>query len=150
MDNPIMKFQIFVDGSQVSDMKGPYGAVSIIPFTGKAESELFTGVILPGAADVQVENVSGSRNLCAKYMFKGHDKEGNSCYLFVENNGYITDSNKDAPYLNTYPQFITDSPVLGSYLCQARFRSEVQGTENGVEIRIYDVLKDSGAGSHKL
>ncbi len=36
--------------------------------------------------------------------------------------------------------FLTDSPVLGEYLCAQHFRSEVQGAEWGVEIRIYDVL----------
>lgn len=94
MDKQIMTFQIFADDSQVTNMEGPYGAVTIIPFTGKVESDLFTGGILPGAADVQVENVAGSRNMCAKYMFKGKDSEGSDCYLFVENNGYFTIVNK--------------------------------------------------------
>lgn len=142
MDKQIMTFQIFGDDSQVSNMEGPYGAVTIIPFTGKVESELFTGEILPGAADVQVENVAGSRNMCAKYMFKGKDNTGTECYLFVENNGYFTIANKQDPYFNACPQFITDSPILGEYLCQGRFRSEVQGKDWGVEIRIYDVLEN--------
>lgn len=121
-------------------MTGPYGAVTIIPFTGKVESELFTGEILPGAADVQVENVAGSRNMCAKYMFRGKDSAGAKCHLFVENNGYFTAANKADPYFNACPRFITDSPLLGEYLCQGRFRSEVQGRDWGVEIRIIDVL----------
>ena len=141
MDKLIMTFHIFIDDSQVSNMEGPYGAVSIIPFTGKVESELFTGEILPGAADVQVQNVAGSRNMCAKYMFKGKDKAGDECYLFVENNGYFTIANKQDKYLNACPRFITNSLVLGEYLCQNRFRSEVQGRDWGVEIRIYDVLE---------
>lgn len=141
MDKHVMTFQIYVDDAQVSDMKGAYGAVTIIPFTGKVESELFTGKILPGAADVQVENPAGSRNMCAKYMFRGKDSTGADCYLFVENNSYFTSVNKQDAYLNAYPRFITDSPVLGAYLCQARFRSEVQGRDGGVEIRIYDVLE---------
>ncbi|MCD7762478.1 MAG: DUF3237 domain-containing protein [Lachnospiraceae bacterium] len=49
--------------SKVSDMSGPYGAATFIPFTGKVESELFTGEILPGAADVQVENPAGCRHI---------------------------------------------------------------------------------------
>ena len=140
MDKKIMTFQIFIDDSQVSSMEGPYGAVSIIPFTGKVESEIFTGEILPGAADVQVENVAGSRNMCAKYMFRGKDSTGTDCCLFVENNGYFAKSDKQDTYFNACPQFITDSTVLGEYLCQKRFRSEVQGRDWGVEIRIYDVL----------
>ena len=121
-------------------MSGPYGAVTIIPFTGKVESGLFTGEILPGAADVQVENPAGSRNMCAKYMFRGKDSAGNDCFLFVENNAYFTAANRKDPFLHACPRFITDSLVLGEYLCQQRFRSEVQGRDWGVEIRIYDVL----------
>lgn len=141
MDKKIMTFQIFTDDSQVSNLEGPYGAVTIIPFTGKVESELFTGEILPGAADVQVENAAGIRNMCAKYMFRGKDSTGADCHLFVENNGYFTVANKHDPYLQACPRFITDSRVLGEYLCQGRFRAEVQGRDWGIEIRIYDVLK---------
>lgn len=139
MDKKIMTFQIYIDDSQVSGMEGLYGAVTIIPFTGKVESEIFTGEILPGAADVQVENVAGIRNMCAKYMFRGKDSTGSDCYLFVENNGYFSISDRQETYLNACPQFITDSGVLGEYLCQKRFRSEVQVRDWGVEIRIYDV-----------
>ena len=89
---------------------------------------------------MQVENVAGSRNMCAKYMFQEKDSPGTDCYLFVENNGYFTIANNHDPFFNACPQFITDSTVLGEYLCQKRFRSEVQGRDWGVEIWIYDVL----------
>lgn len=141
MNEPIMTFHIFVDDSQISNMEGPYGAVTMIPFTGRVESELFTGEILPGAVDVQVENPAGSRNMCAKYMFQGKDREGNACHLFVENNGYFSKADRQAAFFHACPGFMTDSPVLGAFLCQARFRSEVWPTGNGIEIRIYDVLQ---------
>lgn len=141
MSEPIMRFQIFADDSQVSNMEGPYGAVTMIPFTGRVESELFTGEILPGAVDVQVENPAGSRNMCAKYMFQGTDREGNACRLFVENNGYFSKADRENAFFHACPRFITDSPALGDFLCQARFRSEVQSVEDGIEIRIYDVLE---------
>ncbi len=141
MSEPIMRFQIFADDSQVSNMEGPYGCVTMIPFTGRVESELFTGEILPGATDVQVENPAGSRNMCAKYMFQGTDREGNACHLFVENNGYFSKADRENAFFHACPRFITDSPVLGAFLCQARFRSEVQSVEDGIEIRIYDVLE---------
>lgn len=141
MDKLIMSFQIFIDDTQVSNMEGPYGSVSMIPFTGKVESEIFTGEILPGAADVQVETLDLVRNMCAKYMFRGKDQEGNDCYLFVENNGYLQPVNRKDPHLNAFPRFLTDSRTLGAYLCQNRFRSEVHGKDWGVEIHIYDVLE---------
>lgn len=139
MEKLIMTFQIFADDSQVSDLNGPYGGVTFIPFTGKVESELFTGEILPGGVDVQVETPDKVRNMCAKYMFQGKDSEENDCKLYVENNGYLQPVNCQDPHFNAVPRFITDSPLLGAYLCQQRFRSEVQGMDWGVEIRIYDV-----------
>ena len=142
MSEPIMIFKVTADPADCSDMMCKYGGVSFIPFTATVESDLFTGTTLPGACDVQVENPAGSRNMCAKYMFKGVDCEGNECHLFVENNGYLAEVMRNDPYLNAYPTFMTDSPVLGEYLSQQRFRSEVAGAEWGVAIRIYDVLKE--------
>ena len=138
-----MIFKVYIDAKDCSEMTCPYGRVSFIPFSASVDSELFTGKTLPGACDVQVENPAGSRNMCAKYMFKGKDHAGNECHLFVENNGYLTEVMRKDPFLPAYPRFMTDSPVLGEYLCQQRFRSEVHGREGGVEIRIYDVLNES-------
>ncbi len=142
MNEPIMIFQVYADANDCSDMVCPYGGVSFIPFTATVESALFTGRTLPGACDVQVENPAGSRNMCAKYMFQGRDSAGNECHLFVENNGYLAEVMRNDPFFHAYPKFMTDSPVLGEYLNQQRFRSEVQGRDWGVEIRIYDVLKE--------
>ncbi len=140
MDKLIMEFKISIKGEEITNMEGPRGSVTFIPFGGSVESELFTGEIMPGAADVQVQNPAGSRHMCAKYIFKGIDKEGNACHLFVENNGYLQECNRNDPHLNACPTFITDSPVLGEYLSQARFRTEVHGTETGVCIKVFDVM----------
>lgn len=142
MAEPIMIFKVTANPEDCSDMKSPYGGVTIIPFTATVESPLFTGKTRPGACDVQVENPAGSRNMCAKYLFEGTDSEGNPCRLFVENNGYLAEVMRNDPYFHAYPKFMTDSPVLGEYLSQQRFRSEVQGRGWGVEIRVYDVLKN--------
>ena len=139
MEKLIMTFQIFIDNSLISRMECPYGAVTMIPFTGRVESELFTGEILPGACDVQVENPALSRHMCAKYMFTGTDSAGNPCKLFVENNGYLAPVMRGSAWLPACPRFLTDSPVLMEYLCQPRFRSEVHGVDEGVEIWVYDV-----------
>lgn len=140
MSEPVMIFRVYADPNDCSEMSCAYGSVAFIPFTATVDSPLFTGKTLPGACDVQVENPAGSRNMCAKYMFEGTDSAGNACRLFVENNGYLAEVMRSDPFFHAYPRFMTDSPVLGEYLSQQRFRSEVQGRDWGVEIRIYDVL----------
>ncbi len=142
MSDPIMIFKVYVRDEDCSNMECKYGAVTIIPFRATVESDLFSGETLPGACDVQIENPAKSRNMCAKYMFKGIDKEGNECHLFVENNSYLAPVMRDDPFLNAYPVFMTDSPALGDYLSQQRFRSEVAGVDDHIEIRIYDVLAE--------
>ena len=77
----IMQIQIFIDNSRISSLEGRYGKVTMIPFTGHVKSEIFTGEIVPGGVDVQIENAAGNRNMCAKYMFRGTDKEGKECSL---------------------------------------------------------------------
>ena len=139
--DPIMIFNVYADPSQVSDLECPYGKVTMIPFRATVDSALFTGETLPGAVDVQIENPGMSRHMCAKYMFKGTDAEGNPCRLFVKNDSYLAPIMRNEPYFDGCPTFLTDSPLLGEYLCAQHFRSEVQGRDWGVEIRIYDVLK---------
>ena len=142
MSTPIMEFNIFIDNTQASHLESPFGQVAFIPFTGKVESALFTGEILPGGCDVQMEDPAGARHMCARYMFKGVDSAGNACQLFVDNNGWFNRANRKDPFISACPRFITDSPVLGEYLAQSRFRSEVHPGEGGVTIKIFDVLKE--------
>ena len=49
--------------------------------------------------------------------------------------------NYQKEYVDAFPRFITDSKILGEYLSQPRFRSEVWGTQKGVEVRVYDVVQ---------
>lgn len=137
MSEPIMKFEILINREKVSHMTAPNGKVTIIPFTGFCESALFTGKILPGAADVQVTNAAGIRHMCAKYMFEGQDAEGRPCHLFVENNGYFEPGSRPKPF-HAYPTFMTDSPSLHQKLGKAVYRAEGHSTPEGVEIRIFD------------
>ena len=142
MDRLIMTFHVFIDKSQCSEVVGPWGGAWFLPFTAEVTSDLFTGKTLPGAADVQTENHAGVRHMHAQYLFEGVDSEGQACKLFVDNNGYLNPANKSDPYFHAQPTFLTDSEVLGSYLCQNRFRSEVHGTDKGVDILVFDVLAD--------
>lgn len=143
LKNPIMTFKVFADNSDVSNLECPFGAVTIIPFRAAVESPLFTGKTRPGAVDVQIEDACKSRQMCAKYLFSGTDADGRPCQLFVKNEAHLAPIMRNEPHFNGSPTFLTDSPSLGAYLCAPHFRSEIEGTNWGVEIRIYDVLKES-------
>lgn len=141
-NEPIMIFHIDCYDDQVSEMKLDNGCrVCFIPFGGHVESELFSGTVLPGAADIQVTNTAGVNHMCAKYMFKGTDCKGNDCYLFVENNGYFERNSFHDPFEAT-PAMMTDSKELAPYLMGNHFRSEGHGKPGGVDIYIFDTDKD--------
>ena len=135
MTKPIMIIHVCLEREKISRMKSACGDVTMLPFTGMVESELFTGTILPGGVDVQETDPTGCRHLCARYMLEGVDREGNNCRIYVENNGWFR---TDDPKLTACPRFMTDSPVLFDYLTRPVFRSEVHGTETGVDIHIFD------------
>lgn len=137
---PIMEFHIIIRPEDIS-LHAENGSVKIIPFTGFTESELFTGTIMPGAADVQNTDPAGVRHLCAKYMFSGKDMNGKSCRLYVENTGVITGAEKDILF-SACPSFISDSHELNERLSGSYFRSEGHSAPGGVLIRIYDVRNE--------
>lgn len=140
LKQPIMVFNITIDREEISYMEAPNGKAMIIPFGGTVESEYFTGKVLPGAADVQITNAAGIRHMCAQYMFEGVDREGKPCHLFVKNDGFFEPNSNPQPF-KAYPTLMTDSESLLPYFSQARFRAEGHGTENGVDIYIFDTLE---------
>lgn len=140
MHKLIFDFYIETFPEQTSELVCECGKVKIIPFTGWVESELFTGRMLPGAADVQRTNACGIRHMQAQYMFEGKDCAGFSCKLFVSNEGYFEPGHQPRPF-HTCPTFLTDSPVLGGYLQQACFRAEGCRESDCLHIRVFDVLQ---------
>ena len=139
MATPVMTFHITIDRSEVSSLESPAGQVRIIPFGGSVESELFTGTMRPGAADVQITDAAGCRHMCARYMFTGTDNTGKACSLFVDNNGWFERDHRPKPF-EACPSFLTDSESLAPYLHSRRFRAEGHSSPEGVDILIFDVL----------
>ncbi len=138
MDKAIMTFKIFFEEKDISSLQGQGQSVTMIPFSGSVESELFTGSILPGACDVQTEDAAKIRKLSARYMFEGKDSEGNKCKLFVENTGFISPETQGASFIRACPSFISDSPLLSEKLSKNKFYSHVKGSPSGVEIIIFE------------
>ena len=134
---PIIIVHVTVDNQNISRMEMPDGAVAIIPFTGTVEGELFSGKVMPGAADVQITNPAGVRHMCAQYMLEGTDNTGAACRIFVENHGYFERDHRPKPF-EAWPTFRTDSQALRSYLQGMHFRAEGYSNEIGVDIRIFD------------
>ena len=144
MPTPIMVFHIQTFKDQTSTLTSSAGIVRIIPFAGSVKSELFTGKVLPGAADVQVTNAAGIRHMCAKYMFEGVDFNGRKCHLFVENNGYFEKGSRTSPF-HAYPVFMSDSPELDKILSRPVYRSEGHSSAVGVDILIFDTSEETEA-----
>lgn len=143
MSKPFMIFNIEIDRTLISEMQDAQPRVSVIPFTGYVRSDLFTGTILPGAADVQITDPSGCRHLQARYMFRGRDSADNTCYLYVDNTGYYRPEDHKKTYIDACPRFLTDSPLLAEYLSRPVFRSEIHGTDTGVDILVFDTAQNT-------
>lgn len=139
-DTMIMEFRISINPDDRTVMTTSNGKVTFIPFGGTVESDLFTGTVRPGAADVQVTNAAGTRHMCARYIFEGVDCKGQPCHLFVDNNGYFERDHMPRPF-ETCPTFMTDSEALAPYLHGAHFRAEGHPLEGGVLIRVFDIDK---------
>lgn len=134
----VMQFDITIDEADITSMAAKNGEVLFIPFGGSVKSELFSGTVRPGAADVQVVNPAGVRHMCARYIFDGTDRAGAACHLYVENNGYFERGEMRMPFEAT-PTFMTDSAELADYLHSAHFRAEGHPSPDGVTIKIFDI-----------
>ena len=101
--------------------------VVMIPFSGVAEGNYFTGKTIADGVDTQI-TAGGSFTLSARYMLEGTDRSGENCRLFIENNGTSLD--------NCVPKIYTDSKEL-AFLESARLTADVECVANGVVVRIY-------------
>lgn len=135
----IMEFKIEINKEDITRMENKSGKVTVIPFGGSVESELFTGTVRPGAADVQITNAAGIRHLHAQYIFEGVNGKGEPCHLFVDNNGYFEPNSSPSPFV-AYPTFLSDDEDLNDYLSSPHFKSEGHPYEKGVLIKVFDVL----------
>lgn len=110
--------------------------VLMILFTGSADGKYFKGDVLPGGIDTQIIGKFGDRHtLSARYILEGKDYTGESCKIFIENNGNLNKKYKDILF-RTYPKIITDSKAL-EFLNNDILVGEGIGTESGVDIKIY-------------
>ena len=137
----ILEIRVTIDRNEISRLTGPGGSVVLIPFGGTVSGEIFQGRVCPGGVDVQRVNLSGVRHMFARYMLEGSDYTGAACHIYIENNGWFDNGNVSATF-RTVPTFITDSPALAPYLHRNCFVGEGTPDEQGVVIRLYEVLEE--------
>ncbi|MGG0822301.1 DUF3237 family protein [Paenibacillus turicensis] len=114
--------------------------VVMITFTGEATGKYFNGVILDGGVDTQIIGKYGDRHtLSARYMLQGSDETGQSCEIYIENNGNFNKELPDGVLFRTTPKIITNSKSL-SFLNSDILIGEGYSTEIGVDIKIYRVI----------
>lgn len=111
------------------NVKGTDTEIIMIPFTGKAYGEYFNGEIIGTGVDTQKFDVrSGEGSLSARYMLQGTDKDGKACRIFIENS--LHDEK------GWHPMLVTDSECLSEWE-RLPLVASVDGTENGVLVRVY-------------
>ena len=113
-------------------------SVVMITFGGRVSGTYFEGNLLEGGVDTQIIGKAGGRHsLSARYMMQGVDHMGQSCENYIENNGYIGESNSGRLF-RTSPRMITNSKAL-SFLNTDAFIGEGYSTADGVDIKIFKV-----------
>lgn len=135
---PILEVHVETDPAGTVTLTGEIGSVKMIPFKGIVTGSIFNGIVEPCGVDTQITNQNEVRHMSARYMLTGKDKDGMDCHIYVENNGWFTDSARPKPF-KTVPTFITDSPALASLLHRNQFVGEGLRDENGLCIRFYEL-----------
>ena len=119
---------IRVDCEQPLVIRGNTRDVVMIPFSGTASGELFSGTVEPGGIDTQKIPKDGEAFLSARYMLRGKDRDGRDCRIFIENQG--------SGSLGFTPVIVTDSPLLADWETAA-LASTLEGFPGGVIVRIW-------------
>ena len=107
------------------------GGVNMIPFTGSTDGYYFKGDIVGTGCDTQkyLPN-DGGVLFSARYMLKGTDHTGQSCSIFIENNGMALEK--------CTPTIITDSRALSDWQ-NYELRAIVVPVGGGVEVNVYRI-----------
>ncbi len=110
-------------------VKGQETEIVMNPITGRAFCEHFNGEIIGTGVDTQKFDLKSEEGiLSARYMLQGTDKGGNACRIFIENSQHDEDG--------WHPMIVTDSRYLSEWE-HLNMTAAVEGTENGVLVRIY-------------
>lgn len=139
IEKKIMTIHVVLEPDQSNTLIGKAGRVTMLPFRGTVEGELFNGVILPGGCDTQVESLAQVCHMSARYMLEGTDCYGQRGRIYVENNGYFPSGDLPCPFV-TVPTFYTDCDGLADFLHTNQFITKGFPGESGPDICIYQLI----------
>jgi hypothetical protein len=131
---------VHVQLEKTTELKSDDGdSVVMISFKGDVTGKYFEGKILDGGIDTQIIGKFGDRHtLSARYMLEGTDYTGETCKMYIENNGNANPKLKDALFI-TSPKIITNSKAL-SFLNDGVLVAKGLSTETGLDIKIYKAI----------
>lgn len=135
-DTPILEIHIDI-AERGLKMTTELGEVSMIPFSGTVDCELFKGIVEPWGVDTQIVDQTNMRHLSARYVLSGKDSNGQDCHIYIENNGWM--ENRPSMKFETVPTFLTDSRALAPLLHSNRFIGTGTVEEDGLWIRFYEI-----------
>lgn len=126
----ILEFLMSIDikTSEASGVFSSVGGINMIPFTGSTRGYYFEGETVGIGCDTQKYGNDGSVLFSARYLLKGKDYKGQSCSVFIENNGSTLDK--------CTPTIITDSTALADWQT-ADLRTIVTPVSGGVTVEVY-------------
>ena len=122
----LLEIQVKILDSQ--RVNGAARDIVMIPFTGVAGGPWFTGHVIGPGVDTQKIGKDGKAFLSARYMLEGTDKSGQSCRIFIENQGSFDSGFK--------PLIVTDSALLSDWE-RANLYATVEGAPGGVLVRVF-------------
>ncbi len=102
--------------------------IVMVPFTGDASGDYFSGTVTGTGTDTQKTAKNGECTLSARYMLSGKDMSGADCKIFIEN-----ETRADG---KLRPMIVTDSEAL-AFLETSEFYSEIEPSDGGVTVRIF-------------
>lgn len=122
--------RLHINVKEVVEVKGFAGTGRLVLFDGTAEGKYFTGTIANGGVDTQKEiKEPAIGTLSARYIINGTDSKGNSCGLFVENNGVFGEE-------YTSPKIYTNSEDL-KWMEGVELKGKIATIDNQLTILIY-------------
>ncbi len=128
MEQNELLMEIRVECGEAASVRGQETTIVMIPFTGTTEGPYFCGKTVGTGVDTQRIGEDGIARLSARYMLEGTDKSGQSCRIFIENQGSF-----DTGFT---PTVVTDSALLSDWETAA-LRATVDVVPGGVAVRVF-------------